>query len=235
MSSSVSLMSKPTWFASSNNISEISEQSFHNAAKAALVDTQKVRCLWLISFIQDMRTLMAFSSRLYMDGLASYPSLYDAVLLLRSNFHLANESPPQTASFPSDYDRLACLFSICITMQESISRSPVTAALPAPEIHNDMALLDVALATSRNVWETSVYSLRAFLHHHFVAYHPDGAAKIDYVMKMTDVLGHLSLEARRGVEKCLLNMLCRAQEGKLFFLADDSWTPDSLLSSVHGQ
>ncbi|KAE8309787.1 hypothetical protein BDV41DRAFT_419970 [Aspergillus transmontanensis] len=231
----VSLMSKPTWFESSNNISEISEQSFQNAAKAALVDTQKVRCLWLISFIQDMRTLMAFSSRLYMDGLASYPSLYDAVQLLRANFHLANESPSHTASFPSDYDRLACLFSICITMQESISRSPVAASLPAPEIYNDMALLDVALATSRNVWETSVYSLRAFLHHHFVAYHSDGAAKIDYVMKMTDVLGHLSLEARRGVEKCLLNMLCRAREGKMWFLTDDGWTPDSLLSSVHGQ
>lgn len=77
-SNRVSLMSKPTWFESSNNISEISEQSFQNAAKAALVDTQKVRCLWLISFIQDMRTLMAFSSRLYMDGLLlqhRYPHL----------------------------------------------------------------------------------------------------------------------------------------------------------------
>ncbi|KAE8376119.1 hypothetical protein BDV26DRAFT_294351 [Aspergillus bertholletiae] len=231
----VSLMSKPTWFESSNNISEISEQSFQNAAIAASVDTQKVRCLWLISFIQDMRTLMAFSSRLYMDGLASYPSLYDAVLLLRANFYLANEGPSHSTSFPSDYDRLACLFSICITMQESISRSPITTALPTPEISNDMALLDVALATSRSVWQTSVYSLRAFLHNHFVTYHPDGAAKIDYVMKMTDVLGHLSLEARRGVEKCLLNMLCRAREGKVWAFTDDGWTPDSLLSSVHGQ
>lgn len=122
-----------------------------------------------------------------------------------------------------------------ILLSAIYGRPPVAASLPAPEIYNDMALLDVALATSRNVWETSVYSLRAFLHHHFVAYHPDGAAKIDYVMKMTDVLGHLSLEARRGVEKCLLNMLCRAREGKIWFSADDGWTPDSLLSSVHGQ
>ncbi|KAE8356982.1 hypothetical protein BDV28DRAFT_126013 [Aspergillus coremiiformis] len=224
----VSLMSRPTWFESSNNLSEISEQSSQTTASAALVDTQKVRCLWLISFIQDMRTLMAFSSRLYMDGLASYPALYDAVLLLRLNFHLANE----TSFLASDYDRLACLFAICITMQESISRSPVTAASPALAIHNDMGLLDVALAASRNLWGTSVTSLRAFLHDHFVIYHPNGTAKIDYVMKMTDVLGHLSLEARRGVEKCLLNMLCRGREGNVWCLADDGWTPDSLLSSV---
>ncbi|KAF7585567.1 hypothetical protein BBP40_010649 [Aspergillus hancockii] len=232
----VSLMTRPTWFESTNNLSEISEQSFQNAARVASVDTQKVRCLWLISFIQDMRTLMAFSSRLYMDGLAAYPALYDAVILLRSKFHSVNESPSHGSNFlGSDYDRLACLFSICITMQESISRPPASLASPTPEIYNDMSLLDMTLATSRNLWETSVYSLRAFLHQHFVAYHPDGAAKIDYVMKMTDVLGHLSLEARRGVEKCLLNMLCRAREGKVWFLVDDGWTPDSLLSSVHGQ
>ncbi|KAB8238030.1 uncharacterized protein BDW43DRAFT_262897 [Aspergillus alliaceus] len=232
----VSLMSRPSWFESSNNLSEISEQSFQNAAIAASVDTQKVRCLWLISFIQDMRTLMAFSSRLYIDGLASYPALHDAVLLLRSNFYLANKIPSNHTSFlASDYDRLTCLFSICITMQESMSRSPASTVSPAPDIYNDMALLDVALSASREVWNTSVYSLRAFLHHHFVAYHPDGVAKIDYVMKMTDVLGYLSLEARRGVEKCLLNMLCRARDGKEPLLTDDGWTPDSLLSSVRGQ
>ncbi|KAE8152652.1 hypothetical protein BDV25DRAFT_150810 [Aspergillus avenaceus] len=231
----VSLMTRPSWFESSNNLSEISEQSICNAALATSVDTQKVRCLWLISFIQDMRTLMAFSSQFYLDGLSSYPALYDAMLLLRSDFHLVSESPCYDHGFATaDYDRLACLFSISITMQESISRATPTIASGALDVLNDLAVLDMDLAISRNLWECSVYSLRAFLHHHFMVHHPDGAAKIDYVMKMTDVLGHLSVEARRGVERCLLNMLCRTWEGKTESLVDD-WTPDSLLSSVHGQ
>jgi hypothetical protein len=84
------------------------------------------------------------------------------------------------------------------------------------------------------MWEGSVGNMHLFLFHHFVNL-PNGSLKTKYAMQMTDVLGHLSLEARRGVEKCLLNMLCGTKGGKLRFSGEDSWTPDSLLSSMHGE
>ncbi|KAK9364980.1 hypothetical protein V1509DRAFT_634671 [Lipomyces kononenkoae] len=64
---------------------------------------------------------------------------------------------------------------------------------------------------------------------------PDGRMKAKYAMEITDILRHLSFEARRGVEKCLLNVLSGIQGGKLRFSAGDRWTPDSLLSSMHGE
>lgn len=219
-------MSKPSWFESTNDLSEISEHSTRKSILGDSIDKHKMRCLWLISFIQDMRNLMGMSSQLYMDGLFVYPSLYDVVLFIRDAFEIDGQTY-KIGYHESDYDRLTCLFAISITVQESVSL-----AYSAPG--NGLAILDMSLQTYRYAWEGSIHSLRLFLHNHFVNSYPNGALKIDYVMQMTDVVSHLSLEAHRGIEKCLLNMLCRTRDGKLPFFVDDGGTPDSLLSSVHG-
>jgi hypothetical protein len=230
-------MSKPSWFEPTNNISEISEPSANAYSLDPTMDIQKIRCLWLISFIQDMRTFMGFSSRLYAYGLSTYPSVYDAIALLRDDFQTyhAIKSPSHGREMTaSDYDRLTCLFSICLMMQDSISsppRGPMNSPLPS----HDLIVLDEALASSRALWEASVGNLRPFLLNHLMECHLDGMQKIDYVRRMVGVLSHLSLEAGIGVEKCLLNMLCRTQAAQSTFLVDDGWTPDSLLSSMHGQ
>lgn len=185
-----------------------------------------MRCLWLLSFIQDMRNLVGMSSQLYMDGLLAFPSLYSAILLIRDDFMFQGQAY-KTKYLASDYDRLACLFAISIMVQESVSMN-----FACPE--NELAVLDRSLQASCHDWVTSTHSLRSFLHSYFVNSHPKGSLKIEYVTQMTDVIKHLSLQAHRGIEKCLLNMLCRTREGRLPFYVDDGGTPDSLLSSVHG-
>lgn len=219
-------MSKPSWFESTNDLSEISEHNMRNNILGTTIDLQKLRCLWLISFIQDMRNLMGMSAQLYMKGLLVFPSLYSAVLLIRDNFEIEGRTP-QTQYLASDYDRLACLFAISIIVQESISLS-----YSAPA--NELAVLDLALQSSQGTWAGSIHLLRLFLHNHFINNYPKGVMKINYVMQMTDVMSHLSLEAHKGIEKCLLNMLCRTREGREPFYVDDGGNPDSLLSSVHG-
>lgn len=223
---SVSLMSKPSWFESSNDLSGISEHNMTNSILGATVDLQKLRCLWLISFIQDMRNLMGMSAQLYMKGLLVFPSLYSAVLLIRDNFEIDGKTP-QNQYLAADYDRLACLFAISIIVQESVSLS-----YSAPA--NELAILDLALQSSQDTWSGSVHLLRAFLHNHLINNYPNGAAKTNYVMQMTDVVSHLSLEAHKGIEKCLLNMLCRTRDGREPFYTGDGGNPDALLSSVHG-
>lgn len=222
---SVSLMSKPSWFESTNDLSEISEHNSHSIL-GSTIDLQKMRCLWLLSFIQDMRNLVGMSSQLYMDGLLAFPSLYSAILLIRDDFMFQGQAY-KTKYLASDYDRLACLFAISIMVQESVSMN-----FACPE--NELAVLDRSLQASCHDWVTSTHSLRSFLHSYFVNSHPKGSLKIEYVTQMTDVIKHLSLQAHRGIEKCLLNMLCRTREGRLPFYVDDGGTPDSLLSSVHG-
>lgn len=218
-------MSKPSWFESSNDLSEISNHPIKRCILGTSVDLHKMRCLWLISFIQDMRNLMGMSTQLYMDGLEVLPSLYDAVLFIRNDFEL--EQKLEADYMASVNDRLTCLFAICILVQESVSL-----AYAAP--NNALNILDMSLHTAGGSWTTSIHSLRSFLHEHFVNYHPQGTLKIDYVMQMTDIVSHLSVEAHRGIEKCLLNMLCRTRDGRLPFSVDDEGTPDALLSSVHG-
>jgi len=221
-------MSRPSWFEPTNDISSISESPINKTISGAYLDMSKIRSLWLISFIQDMRTLMSVASRLYMDGLSIFPSLYDALLFVRRDFEEQAQSICYSAS---DYERLTCLFSISVMVQESVSS---TAPGRDPSSVNSLALLDASLDAARPSWESSITRLMEFLRNHFLNFYTDGAQKISYILQTVDVITHLSFEALRGVEKCLINMLCRSRNGKVAFLVDDGWTPDSLLSSVHG-
>lgn len=228
-------MSKPSWFESTNNISEISEPSADAYALDPTMDIQKIRCLWLISFIQDMRTFMGFSSRFYIQGLSTCPALYKAALLLRDDFQAHHMDTSQDLGMTApDYDRLTCVFAICLMIQDSMT-TPLDGPLYDSLRSRGLVLLNGALAESQAMWEGSVQNLCPILHHHLTAFHVEGLEKVDYIKRMIEILGHLSLEARTGVEKCLLNMLCRTQGAQTTFLVDDGWTPDSLLSRMHGQ
>jgi hypothetical protein len=228
-------MAKPSWLESTNNLGEISNPSLHLTLIDPSLDIQKVRCLWLISFIQDMRTFMGSSLNVYGAGLASFPFINEAVLLLRYDFQLAiaNDSRAQGVS-THDQDRLACLFAISVLMQESISLLYDSSPM-APTRSNTLAILDMALAESESIRKHSVENLRSVIFECVMASQPDGEHKVNYIMELADVLSALSLDARRGVEKCLLNMICHAGNKGTKLLVDDGWTPDSLLSSIRGQ
>jgi hypothetical protein len=96
----------------------------------------------------------------------------------------------------------------------------------------DFALLNDFLDQSRYSWQESVDVLHNSLFYHFYSL-PDCDRKAKYVLDMTNVLRPMSGEARRGVERCLLKILWQAQSGDDASY-DESWTPDTLLSSLHG-
>jgi hypothetical protein len=228
-------MTHPSWFSPTNDISSISSPNF------LVTDIKRMRSLWLISFIQDMRNLVSMSLQLYRDGLSMFPALYDAVLFIRADFDTSvtfssASSPLKTTYSNSDYDRLAAVFSICLMLQEAVSvtfGSPAVTATSNDK--NALAVLNMSLFSAPDTWKTSVYALRSFLDAHFLQFYVAGAHKINYVVQMTDIVDHLSLAAHRGIEKCLLNMLCRTRYGRMVYRADDGATPDALLSSLHGQ
>lgn len=233
---SVSLMSRPSWLESTNNLERISHPVLSPSVmqNSPSLDVQKVRCLWLISFIQDMRTFMG---SFYTEGLSSFPSTHDAVGLLRQNFQLSIRSSSGNAHISEwEAEMLGCLFSISVLIQESIcflsDGDPTTHTGPNP-----LDQLEILLRNSKDMWGHSVHSLRSILYECLTKLFKEGVFKVVYVMNLVQVLGTLSLEARQGVEKCLLNLLyCLGGNNKYSntLLVDDGWTPDSLLSSMHG-
>jgi hypothetical protein len=208
-----------------------------------MVDLRKLRSLWLISFIQDMRSLVGGSRRLHLQGLRRYHSLHEAVSFLRDTFIQSHQSDPGALSQTSlsEYDRIVCLFYIGVMLQESTTssfRGVVTAAdripslLAAPET-DDLAVLDSMLRDTKAFWAGSISNLRAFLLQHFMN-QSENINRAEYVVHMTEVLTSLSSEARVGVEKCLLNMFSGKFEKDIYNVEEEDWTVDSLLSSIHG-
>ncbi|KAJ5620224.1 hypothetical protein N7510_004208 [Penicillium lagena] len=228
----VSLMSKPSWFVSTNNLEEISHPpQFRNAHPDFLsLDFQKVRCLWLLSFIQDLRTFMG---SFYEVRLSRFASLHTAIRLLLDNFQPSTETTCHGSYSPGLEDEvLECLFSIGVMLQESIS----LLYEDTPELlaaSNTLTMLDTALRESRDAWSHSVHNLRLLLYQSLKTC-DNGGFKVNYVVELVRVLGTLSLEARQGIEKCLLNLFYSSEERGNMIFVDDGWTPDSLLSSMHG-
>lgn len=234
ITSSVSLMSRPSWLESTNNLERISPPLFSPPIMQQTLscDVQKVRCLWLISFIQDMRTFMG---SVYTRGLSSFPFTHTAVGLLRHNFQLSTISSAHDAHITEWEDEmLGCLFSISVLIQESISvMSDGDSTTPTGP--NMLDQLEISLRHSRHLWESSIHNLRAILYESLTRLFEEGEFKVNYVMDLVQVLGTLSLEARQGVEKCLLNLLyCLGNNKNSMVLIDAGWSPDSLLSSMHG-
>jgi hypothetical protein len=84
------------------------------------------------------------------------------------------------------------------------------------------------------MWGRSIHNLRSVLNESLTRLFVEGDFKGNYVTDLVQVLGTLSLEARRGVGKCLLNLLYCLGSNSNMLSIDDGWSPDSLLSSMHG-
>lgn len=118
-----------------------------------------------------------------------------------------------------------------LVMQNSFTAAE--SASTQPNAHTLLSF-DTLLDHSRPSWQGSVDGLYDTLFHGSLN-SGNGESKTHYVLNMARVLGSLSLEARRGVESCLLYIMRRVRgvNGDDFF--DDSQpTPDYLLASIHG-
>ena len=103
-------MSQPSWFSPTNNLSVIANPNIlHSSVLGMEIDIRRLRSLWLISFIQDMRNLMSISL------LSSLLSI--SVIVQES---LSQTRGQQFSSFfPNDMNALAVL-------DMSLSAAPTT-------------------------------------------------------------------------------------------------------------
>lgn len=166
-------------------------------------------------------------------GLPLYPSLHAAVELLLNNFMVFLKTPASETLDPEmEHELLGCLFSVGVVLQESIS--DLSEGQTQTHSVDMLTMLDTALREVRDSWCYSIPNLLFYLHQILMRLFDSGDFKINYVKELVGVLSTLSLEARQGVEKCLLNLFYSLGRRGNGGLIDDGWTPDSLLSSVHG-
>ncbi|KAI3321411.1 hypothetical protein HD806DRAFT_152059 [Xylariaceae sp. AK1471] len=235
----VTLMTRPSWFDSSNQLREISQQPMLTHPVLGQVENlYKTRCLWLLSFMQDVRNFMGQSPDIHNNGLTHYTFIRDALLLIKSDSDLREEDvEPEEDINERERIRLACLFYVCVMLQGSIISGFVPdSANPAPlESHHhnySITSFDYCLARNHAQWQASIQSLFQCVFHGDVAMQSP-PSRLRYALDMTNVLGSLSSEARQGVERCLLQILCRALMDVGTTL-DYDWTPDSLLACMEG-
>lgn len=112
-------MGGPSWFDTSNQIWEISSQHDH---EWAMNNVHKIRCLWLLSFVQDIGTFVCNNPDVYADGLVRYPAAMDALGVLHAGSRQSR--PPstpddQTPCRENEFKRLACL--LCRTRSQLLS------------------------------------------------------------------------------------------------------------------
>ncbi|KAI0423157.1 tachykinin family protein [Xylaria grammica] len=230
----VTLMTRPSWFDSSNQLREISQQSMAaHPVLGQLDNLYKTRCLWLLSFMQDMRTFMG--PEMYNHGLAPYAFIRDALLVVKSDLYLHDEDLPAEGDIDeSERIRLACLFYICIMLQGSVSQPD--SGIPGPlDFHHSYSItsFDQCLARNYVQWRGSIQDLFQCLFHGAIAAQTP-PSKLHYALDLTNILGSMSAEARRGVEKCMLQILCQAlMEARVAL--DYDWTPDTLLACIEGR
>ncbi|KAM3458767.1 hypothetical protein NHJ6243_007296 [Beauveria neobassiana] len=236
----ISIMSKPSWFDSSNQLWEISDSSISTGLHPLFGNEDalpRIRSLWLISFIQDTRTLMNHWLELYSSGITNYVGLQHAVATLHAAV------PPQsglteTHEFDThDYTRMACILFIVMIIQSSTSILTQTAAASGSQYPQAtlslarIAELDALLLEREPNWTHSIDELYNTLYHEFASNHTSTHIT-SYALHMATVVSYMSPETRRGVEKTLLHILPHIPaEG---WRDDSEWTPDALLSSTYG-
>ncbi|OAQ75877.1 peroxisomal catalase [Purpureocillium lilacinum] len=239
----VLLMAKPSWLDSSNHIREIASRQPLTAHLHPILgnseNLHKVRCLWLISFVQDLRTFMHKSApHLPLIGAADYPAIREAMVLLETDFQQhAIASLYNKNCTHREFARLACLFFVCVLLQVSASAQWAIAADGNEDTPmdnwNSMDVLESFLKDNRTMWQGSAENLYMSLFHNLYDF-PDKAQTTEYVLNLTSVMGSANHDARRGVERCLLHILSQSQSSPHERTVHDGWTPDTLLSSLHG-
>lgn len=198
----------------------------------------RIRSLWLISFIQDTHTLMNNWLELYSSGISNYTALQTAVVMLHDSLPARNESvEAEGVSEGRAYMRLACILFIVLIIQSSVScpaddiptsggqHSPSTPSL------SQTGALDAFLLEHESEWPWSVEDLYHTLFHSFPG-QGDYANISSYALHMATVISYMSQETRRGLERTLLNILPHVPA--MGWQVENEWTPDALLSSIHG-
>ena len=134
-------MVKPTWFDSSNQILDISAQPTGvtglNPIVRSLGGLERLRSLWLLSFVQDMGTFMSNTK-----GLAHFVFIQQALLVLQNDRGQSSEQK---------FMRLACLLGICVVLQASMPHE------------QSLASLESLLDDKRESWSGSVNGLYSTL------------------------------------------------------------------------
>ncbi|KAF5580668.1 tachykinin family [Fusarium pseudoanthophilum] len=199
-------------------------------------DPRKLRSLWLVSFIQDIGT---FRTNLLRTTPVHYSAFHEAILLLKAHRqdHELDAGRPELCS-DLEFTRLACLLFICILLQKSPFESPHdTGTYQEGEWSfqrlDNLNLLNFCLEANHPSWHDSLENLNSILFFHFTT-SDDTGLDPDYVRNMTTALASLSGGARYAVERCLLEILCRASSGERSVI-EEKFTPDILLSTISGQ
>ncbi|KAM3549793.1 hypothetical protein ARSEF4850_008664 [Beauveria asiatica] len=236
----ISIMSKPSWFDSSNQLWEISDSSMSTGLHPLFGSEDalpRIRSLWLISFIQDTRTLMNNWLELYSSGITNYTGLQHAVATLHAAVPAHSELAESQQFDTHDYTRLACILFIVLMIQSSTSI--LTHQVAAPGCQHPQATLSLARIAELNTfllerepeWTQSIDELYNTLYHNFTSNHTINHIT-SYALHMATVVSYMSPETRRGVKKTLLHILPHIPaEG---WRDDSEWTPDALLSSTYG-
>ncbi|KAK8150711.1 hypothetical protein G3M48_009601 [Beauveria asiatica] len=236
----ISIMSKPSWFDSSNQLWEISDSSMSTGLHTLFGSEDalpRIRSLWLISFIQDTRTLMNNWLELYSSGITNYTGLQHAVATLHAAVPAHSELAESQQFDTHDYTRLACILFIVLMIQSSTSILTHQVAAPGSQ-HPQATLslariaeLDAFLLEREPEWTQSIDELYNTLYNNFTSNHTITHIT-SYALHMATVVSYMSPETRRGVEKTLLHILPHIPaEG---WRDDSEWTPDALLSSTYG-
>ncbi|KID72858.1 uncharacterized protein G6M90_00g004080 [Metarhizium brunneum] len=239
VASLISLMAKPSWFDTSNQIKEIWNPSLSAALQPILNDStslHRIRCLWLLSFVQDIGNFMSSPSN--KNGLTNRTCIQNAVVLIQTDMrqHESKNSRFEDCQ-EGEYRRLACLFFISVILQASMSRDTdtnISQRSSEPELmhSDDVASLEKHLDEYRDFWHNSTQRLYTCLFQTF-AVQSARASKTDYALNMANVLGSMSSEARHGVERTLIHLLCQdSTDSREIY--EPEWTPDTLLSTLHG-
>lgn len=235
-------MAKPSWFDSSNKLWEICDPSM-SARLPPIMGNQdalpRIRSLWLISFIQDTRTLMNNWLELYSSGISNYTALQTAVVMLHDSLPARNECvDAQGGSEERAYMRLACILFIVLIIQSSVSCPAAEDIPPSGRQHSpptpslsQTAALDAFLLEHKPEWSLSIEDLYRTLFHAFPG-QDDYAHISSYALHMATVISYMSQETRRGLERTLLNILPHVPA--MGWQVESEWTPDALLSSIHG-
>lgn len=227
-------MTRPSWFDSSNQLREISQHpgSAHPIL-GNLRNLYRTRCLWLLSFIQDMRTFMGHSPEIYEHGLVHYTYIRDALLVVKSDLYLYDGDTVVEGQIDErERVRLACLFYICVMLQGGVSHFEAGSPMPV-DFHHSYSIIsfDQCLARNYAEWQGSAQNLFECIYHGTIATQTP-SSRLRYALDLTDILSSMSAKARRGVERCMLQILYHALTERTTI--DYDWTLDSLLACIEG-
>lgn len=241
---SISLMSRPSWFYSCNNIDNLSLNTDSALILGSATNLHNIRCLWLLSFVQDTRIFMDRFRELFDNGLSNLGGLLQAVLLIQMQMLEPGQDEGQGQQTLDqarwEHIRLSCLFFICVLLQTTaptnLNASHMTGKnllLPLSGDEAPFHLNDFLLAHNYE-WQYSLQDLHQLLFSKFATGDVETRRVADYAKQMADILSSMNRESRRGVEICLLNILLdQPGLGPHHTLSVGDETPDSLMSTLH--